>query len=673
MADNNSLGSILRRLRREKRKKTIEAAQWTQESVARRIGVSRVTYIAWEKDEWQPDTDHLKRIIEVFRPNEKDVAALYRAVAQPPPEIFDLPFLRSHYFTGRETYSEQLRQFLQENGIVSLTGLAGIGKTQIALEYAYSLHPDVYRTVLWVNGANKAMLETEYASLAQTLGLPEKDDQELKQRIRAVKIWLRTHTNWLLIIDNADELPIVRPFLLPKPLGHIVLTTRWQFTDKFGKPLAIEAMGSEEGLLFLWRRTRTEQDESKGDTFPQDIREPGLQLVEELGGHALALEQTGAYIQETSVSFVDYLKLYEENRRSLLDQYGALDDEHITVAATFKTSFARARDLAPMAEDILHFCAFLQPDAIPEELFQHDESFKSDAMAFNKGIAALLRYSLIKRNTQKKTFSMHRLVQAVLIDDMGLDLQKQWRERVVRALNAIFPKPPFWKYQRQCKRLLPHVLAACANSTDNDVTLTEELADLLHRIGSYLGVENSESEIFLKRSLSIYERLNEVGHPDSACPLTDLAGHYMRPGKYRQAEPLLVRALAIYNKYFGDEHPDSIRTVNLLAMLYHMQGEYGQIELLYQRVLRMCEKHVVAEHPGIAEHLPMLAAILRRHGQHEQAEALDQYALSINEQRFGKEAYLTLRAIKKMYEKNLDRIEHDAEAAALEEDDEPSV
>src|SRR5712692_11819806 len=97
----------------------------------------------------------------------------------------------------------------------------------------------------------------------------------------------------------------------------------------------------------------------------------------------------------------------------------------------------------PLAEEILHFCAFLQPDAVPEELFQYDDSFMLDPMVFKKGIAALQHYSLIKYNDQEKTFSMHRLVQAVLIDGMPPDLQKQWRDRMVRALNAAFPEPDF--------------------------------------------------------------------------------------------------------------------------------------------------------------------------------------------------------------------------------------
>src|SRR5207247_1372170 len=95
-----------------------------------------------------------------------------------------------------------------------------------------------------------------------------------------------------------------------------------------------------------------------------------------------------------------------------------------------------------------------------------DESFKVDRDTFNSGIAALQRYSLIKRDTQAQTFSMHRLVQAVLIDDMPSDLQKQWRERVVRTLYAALPEVVLFENWNQWERLLPDVLVCAAWSED---------------------------------------------------------------------------------------------------------------------------------------------------------------------------------------------------------------
>ena len=145
---------------------------------------------------------------------------------------------------------KQLRQFLQGSRKVAISGLGGIGKTQIAMEYAYRHYPDTYRTVLWVNAADISTLQADYDSLSRILGLVEQDERNPRQRVEAVKQWFNKHAGWLLIIDNADDLPIIYPFVPSKPLGHIILTTRWQFPEKYATPLAIEVMGTKKDAFF---------------------------------------------------------------------------------------------------------------------------------------------------------------------------------------------------------------------------------------------------------------------------------------------------------------------------------------------------------------------------------------------------------------------------------------
>ena len=101
-------------------------------------------------------------------------------------------------------------------------------KTQLALEYAHRCYPSVYRSVLWVNAADKASLEGSYLSLAQLLKLPEEKGRAIDRIVQAVKSWLEEHPRWLLILDNADNLELARSFLPSKPRGHILLTTRSQ-------------------------------------------------------------------------------------------------------------------------------------------------------------------------------------------------------------------------------------------------------------------------------------------------------------------------------------------------------------------------------------------------------------------------------------------------------------
>src|SRR5258708_6115914 len=722
----NEFYVLLRSFRERRQKQRTWGMKWDQGAVAKRLGVSRVAYINWDHGQSLPTRIHLKKIVSIFYLDEKEERALYRAAAEVRPDIENLPFTPNPFFTGRKSYLKQLVHLFHESGsvapkrpiVISISGLAGIGKTQLALAYAYHCYPNPYRAVLWVN-ADRTTLEASYGSLAKTLDLPEKDEHELERRIEAVMKWLADHTNWLLIMDNADELELARAFIPRSQHGHILFTTRSQFAGEIGAlQIELDKMKAAEGRRFLLRRTRVLEDKAKLDT----VGESDLQLVKLLDGHPLALDQAGAYIEQTEVSLTEYINLYQKQRRLMLAKRDALEGEHRehpeysdhpdTVVVTFGLCFAMARERHRLADEILNFCAFLQPDAIPEELFLHDDSFKVDTDTFNGGIAALRRYSLVKRNGQEMTLSMHRLVQAVLIDGMP-DLQTQWRDRVARALLATFPEVESGNWG-QWERLLPHALV-CATWTEDELTPTVDVGSLFYKAGLYLynRGQSSEAEPLVARALSIYERhfgvedrvtaiiLNHLAvlymvqvkfshaeplylqalaiqekqlgaeHPLIARSLTDLSMLYLTQGTYGQAESLIVRALSIREKHLGAENSDTARSLHMLAHLYHTQGKYEQAEPLYRRALEIFEKNPAAARPDTALTLYWLAMLLHKQGQHEQAVAMSQRSLSIQEKQLGL-AHPYIQATKKGYADYLHSIGRDAEAAALETNDEPS-
>ena len=670
MAEENSFGEMLKRDRIR--------MGWTQQELADKLRdtsfaayvpaekASRLAITRWEGGLHFPSRRKLKRLMAVLGLDQEGADTYSRAVGQappeiicvpetvppppeqiqhPPPEIFHVPPLLSRFFTGREGYLDELRKLLQEEGIVSITGLGGLGKSQVALKYAHRYHPDTYRAVLWVNAADTEMLQRDYKRIARRLGLPEGNENDPELYVEAVKRWLQMHTKWLLIMDNADDLPIVRPFLVARPPGHIILTTRWQSDDKLAKPLAIEAMRPEEGLRFLLRRTGRLQKEAEPDEEAEpgavaaDIREPVAKLVVLLGGHALALEQAGAYMRESQTSFAGYLGLYEASRRILLDQYGALggvNSEHpLTVAATFRTSLAKARELCPMAEDILYFCAFLHPDAIPEELFQHSDRFRLDVLTFRKGIAALLRYSLIKLNNQEKTLSMHRLVQAVLIDTMPLDLQKHWRQRMVWALDAAFPGDPDsmdWSlYWSRGERLLSHALV-CADWTDNELPQTLGAALLFQKAGLYLFVrgQHSDAERLLVHTLSLWNLYVGKNNDDSITIMQLLALIYQYQGVDIKAKSLYERAYTIFRELLDDKRSDTGKLVRILVVLDLLHVTDGLLEPLFCKALKRVENDFGDKHPRTAATLEYLAGFYLRQHKYELAEPLYLRALAIH-------------------------------------------
>jgi hypothetical protein len=187
--------------------------------------------------------------------------------------------------------------------------------------------------------------------------------------VQAVKVWLRSHGGWLLILDNADDLNLVQPFLPTECPGHLVLTTRAQITGKVAHRFEVDTLDGETGALLLLRRAGlVAADGSFDAVFPSD-QSIALALVEELGGLPLALDQAGAYIEETQCGLADYRQQYQMRRAELLARRGKLVDDHPEpVATTWSLSFARVEQANPIAAELLRICAFLAPNAIPEEL-----------------------------------------------------------------------------------------------------------------------------------------------------------------------------------------------------------------------------------------------------------------------------------------------------------------
>ena len=158
-----------------------------------------------------------------------------------------LPFPRNPFFTGREVLLEGIHTTLSSRGRVALSGLGGIGKTQIALEYAYRRQTE-YEQVFWVRAEQKEELISGYVALAKDLQIPGCQQEDQLAVVNLMKQWLTAHDDWLLVLDNADDLRQLRPFL-PTASGHILLTTRAQALGDIAQPLEVNQMTVDEGAL----------------------------------------------------------------------------------------------------------------------------------------------------------------------------------------------------------------------------------------------------------------------------------------------------------------------------------------------------------------------------------------------------------------------------------------
>ena len=564
----------------------------------------------------------------------------------PAPQSFlwNVPYPPNPFFIGQEALLTRLADTIKTQP-QAISGLGGIGKTQMAVEYAYR-HQQDYQAIFWVRADTHEALVSGFVALAELLNLLEKNERDQTVTMQAVMHWLRTNRGWLLILDNADDLSIVNSFLRSLLGGHILLTTRAHAVGPLAQHLEVETMGQNVGALFLLRRTGLIGLDAFLEVVSTSERALAQKITEELGGLPLALDQAAAYIEETGCGLAGYQQVYQQRRMVLLKRRGKFSNDYpSSVATTWTLSFEKIKQQNPSAADLLRCCALLHPDAIPEELFTNGarhlgsrlQRVARDALTFDDTARVLLAYSLIHRDPTTKTLSIHRLVQAVLLDAMPERQRLQWKARVVQAVNEVFPEVTFEEWTR-CGRLLPHALA-CATRIEHEQISLPEAGDMLDKAGTYLRerAQYLEAESLLVRALSIREQQLGSEHPDTAKSLNSLAMLYRLQGKYEQAEPLYQRALSIREQKLGAEHPDTAKSLNGLAVLYRHQGKYEQAEPLYQRALSIREQQLGAEHLDTARSLNNLAELYRYQGKYEQAEPLYQRALSIKEKHLGAE------------------------------------
>jgi tetratricopeptide (TPR) repeat protein/transcriptional regulator with XRE-family HTH domain len=643
---------------------------WTQQEVADRIGAPLALNVSrWESGTAFPSAYYLQKLCHLFGKSagelglsQVETEVVESGIAPAPPgerasspanpQIWMLPYPRNLFFLGREDVLAHLRQRLQAGQTLALSqpqainGLGGVGKTQVALEYAYRSAQD-YQAVFWIRADSHDALVAGFLEMAHALHLPEQDEQDHTAIVAAVKGWFSQHTSWLLILDNADDLSLL-PEFFPSPVqGHLLLTTRAQALGRLANRIEVDTLDTDTAALLLLRRAGLLAiDAPLAQAEPTELR-VAMQLSEELGGLPLALDQAGAYLEETRCGLQQYLDLYRSHRADLLRHRGGLVQDHPdSVATTWALSFAAIEQQSALAADVLRLCAWLHPDAIPEELFLQGAAYlgpllsplEADPLAFNQALAVIQGYSLLRRTSREQMLSVHRLVQAVLQDAMRPQERSLWRERAITVLNALFPN--VWRHLRgqweQCSRLLPHVLIVAAATPPEQDSL--ELASLLSKAADYLfqRAQYAQGEPLYQRALSMYEQMLGSEHHQVAAPLNGLADLYREQGRYAEAEALYQRALHLWERLHQD-HPEMYSPLNNMALLYWKQGRYEEAEALLQRALHLDTQAVSQEDSPISSFLNNLAILYCEQGRYEEAEPLLQRALHLDTQRYGQD------------------------------------
>jgi tetratricopeptide (TPR) repeat protein len=395
---------------------------------------------------------------------------------------------RNKNFTGREALLEDLgRRVAGDVTAVlphALQGLGGVGKTQVAVEYAYR-HVHDYDVVWWVPADQEILVRSSLAALAPRLGLTGIAPERVEDSVRAVLDSLRRgdpYSRWLLIFDNADQPETIRD-LMPNGPGHVLVTSRNHRWQSIADTVEVNVFARAESLEFLHRRV------------PSSVDDDSDRLAEELGDLPLALEQAGALQAETGMSVKEYLDLLNKEARKLLAE-NRPSDYPWPVAAAWSLSVARLRDQMPFALELLRRCAFFGPEPIARDLLQRGryvlgpplKDALGDPIIVSRAMRELGRYALAKIDNYRKTIQVHRLIQKLLRDELAEDDVATVRHEVHLLLAAADPGDPGleenWpKYDALLAHVGPSAIVACRDADAR--RLVRYVIDYLYNIGDY--------------------------------------------------------------------------------------------------------------------------------------------------------------------------------------------
>ena len=568
---------------------------------------------------------------------------------------------RSPQFVERRAVTcDDVWNRLQQVNRIVISGLPGAGKTELASQLVWNARDSrkYYKGIFWLNAASATSFQAGIQSMAR--GMKLLDETQLatakSEEIQEMVLQeLNSSDHWLLVLDNLDEVSLLKDFLPERRESrHVLITTRHRamyLTLKAGQ-IDLNPMEQEEAIALFVKSANRSQVQSHHSE--RQLSE----LVNALGCLPLAIVQAGAYLSETQDDISNYFRFYKSSRKDIWGWKPSQDSSYVTVATVMAISFGKVR---ASEVSIRLFCllSFLDAANVPETLLTPSDKFKDPQLRdtfrspvnVNSALQPLISYNFVQRSGGN--ISMHRLVQDVMRDLIERDLQDQgmvldllhdfdrvpeyWVQRAIELISVAYPlsSPSTWT----CCEMYNSHATNCITYGKKYALESEMFADLQRAVAKYTFDQGGyilASEIF-ESVLRMYERVCGPDDIKTANALCDFGRSLARLEKYHEAIEQYERALKLGgSKGIKDRvNPASI-IADIGKSLYGL-GKYDEALRSFEHALNINGTNVMADPIESAHIILAISAVLRCKKQFRKAYKKCEEALKIEEQVLGED------------------------------------
>jgi tetratricopeptide (TPR) repeat protein len=546
----------------------------------------------------------------------------------------------------------QLNHASQGSPVV-LTGISGVGKTQLAAAYARARLADNWRLIAWVNARDIETLLAGLVAVAEAAGLSVGGSRPQAADVgQAVRQWLEADGSLrLLVFDDVEDPDLLRPFVPAAGAARVLINVTGEPAAELGTSVPINVFSAEEALALLGERTGLADEDG------------ALALAVQLGYLPLALDQAAGVIAKQDVDYAAYMaKLRALSAGNFLARGEDVEEQPIPpgVAETVLLAMeaASAADPIGVSIGVIELMAMLSPAVVHRDLLRAagqagmllGRGRRVAAAMVDQALERLNERSLLGLSLNSQAVSVHRLVAQVVRS--GLARQGRLVTACRAAASAVEASAAALAKHGDhaaVREMIGQITALAENTGAGPGDVGETLARTLTRLRSLaldhlveLGDSTPRAIEIGEPLIADHERLLGASHPDTVNARDSLAAANEDAGRVAEAIQLLEQTLARQERRLGPDDPDTIRSRNDLARAYREAGRVADAVPLVEQTLAARERLYGADHPSTLASRNNLASAYRATGRPAEAIPLFEKNLAACERLFGADHPKTL-------------------------------